>query len=73
MKPATQLEPAPAWSEAGQHAMSAQASHDDTARFNFLANFNKYMANVVVAGNHIAFEHRAGPRWEQSHGRWPAD
>lgn len=73
MKPATQLEPAPAWSEAGQHAMSAQASHDDTARFNFLANFNKYMANVVVAGNHVAFERRAGPRWEQSHGRWPAD
>jgi ubiquinone/menaquinone biosynthesis C-methylase UbiE len=73
MKPATQLEPAPAWSDAGQHAMSSRATHDETARFNFLANFNKYMANVVVGGNHVAFTHRAGPRFEKSHGRWPAD
>lgn len=73
MKPATRLSPAPAWSEAGQHAMSAVATHDETARFNFLANFNKYMANVVVAGNQCVFEQRAAPRWERAHGRAPAD
>jgi SAM-dependent methyltransferase len=73
MKPATRLEPAPAWSQAGQHAVSPVALHDDTARFNFLANFNKFMAQVVVAGNHTAFTHRAGSQWERQHGHWPSD
>ena len=30
--------------------MSPLATHDEIARFNFLANLNKYMANVVVGG-----------------------
>ena len=35
--------------------MSAAVTHDDIARFNFLANFNKYMATVVAPGNAVAF------------------
>lgn len=51
--------------------MSPVATHDDIARFNFLANFNKYMAGVVVAGNSIAFKERAAPRWSASYGAPP--
>ena len=52
---------APPFSDAGQHAMSPQAGHDDIARFNFLANFNKYMSSTVVGGNAVAFRTRARP------------
>ncbi|MGA1384928.1 MAG: class I SAM-dependent methyltransferase [Steroidobacteraceae bacterium] len=62
---------APPWSDAGQHAMSPVATHDDIARFNFLANFNKYMASAVVGGNEVAFRTRAEPRWSATHGEVP--
>jgi SAM-dependent methyltransferase len=58
-KSASSSDCAPPWTNAGQHAMSPTAGHDDAARFNFLANFNKYMATQVVAGNAVAFERRA--------------
>jgi len=71
MTDATRLGCAPPWTEAGQHAMSPVATHDDIARFNFLANFNKFMASVVVTGNAIAFKERAAPQWHASHGAPP--
>lgn len=71
MTDATRLGCAPPWTEAGQHAMSPVATHDDIARFNFLANFNKFMASVVVTGNAIAFKERAAPQWQASHGAPP--
>ncbi|MCP5467175.1 MAG: class I SAM-dependent methyltransferase [Sinobacteraceae bacterium] len=64
---------APAWTEAGQHAMSPEARHDEIARFNFLANFNKYLSAVVVGGNAVAYQARARPAWEAEHGRPPRD
>ncbi|MFM8481242.1 MAG: class I SAM-dependent methyltransferase [Gammaproteobacteria bacterium] len=73
MTRATRLDAAPPWSEVGEHAMSPQATHDDIARFNFLANFNKYMSNVVVSGNAVAYEHRAAPRWSAQYGHAPAN
>lgn len=54
--------------------MSPEPGHDDIARFNFLANFNKYMSSTVVGGNAVAWQARARPRWEQlQHGRPPRD
>lgn len=64
---------APPFSDAGQHAMSPTTGHDDVARFNFLANFNKYMASTVVGGNAVAYQSRVRPRWERQHGRAPRD
>jgi SAM-dependent methyltransferase len=64
---------APPFTDAGQHAMSPQAGHDDVARFNFLANFNKYMSSTVVGGNAVAYRARARPRWEAAHGQAPRD
>ena len=70
---ATQIDPAPPWSHAGQHAMSPVATHDDIARFNFLANFNKYMSGNVVGGNAAAYVSRVLPAWISEHGTPPAD
>ena len=64
---------APPWTDAGTHAMSPQAGHDDAARFNFLANFNKYMATRVTAGNAVAYQARAREGFVREHGREPAD
>ena len=64
---------APPWSDVGQHAMSPQATHDEIARFNFLANFNKYMSSRVVGGNAVAYAARARPAWERERGRAPQD
>jgi SAM-dependent methyltransferase len=51
--------------------MSPVATHDDIARFNFLANFNKFMAGVVVGGNAVVFKERAAPQWASRHGSPP--
>ena len=51
--------------------MSASATHDDIARFNFLANFNKYMATVIAPGNAVAFRERVEPAWTQRQGEPP--
>lgn len=67
------IDAAPPLSDAGRHAMSPEPGHDDLARFNFLANFNKYMSAMVVAGNAVAFQARARPRWEAQHGSAPRD
>lgn len=73
MSTAPPVECAPPWSDAGQHAMSPRAGHDDTARFNFLANFNRYMSTRVVGGNAVAYATRVRPQWEREHGRPPRD
>ncbi len=64
---------APAFTEAGQHNMSPVLKHDDIARFNFLANFNKFMANHVVGGNAVAYETRARPVYVAAQGHEPRD
>ena len=64
---------APPWTDAGTHAMSPQAGHDDAARFNFLANFNKYMATRLTAGNAAAYESRVRDSFVREYGREPAD
>lgn len=53
--------------------MSPKLEHDDIARFNFLANFNKFMASRVVGGNLIAYETRAKPAYVAAQGHEPRD
>jgi len=53
--------------------MLPQANHDEVARFNFLANLNKYMATSVVGGNRVAYDHRVKPAFRSKHGREPQD
>jgi ubiquinone/menaquinone biosynthesis C-methylase UbiE len=53
--------------------MSPVAGHDDAARFNFLANVNKYMASCVVAGNAVVYEARAKEAYRRETGHEPRD
>ena len=34
----------PSWQHVGRHAVFPQSAHDDTARFDFLANLNGYLS-----------------------------
>lgn len=70
---ANKIDCAPPWTEAGRHALSPQATHDEIARLNFLANFNKYMASAIVGGNRAAYEARAKPQYLAEHGHAPRD
>lgn len=63
----------PPYSAVTRHAVFPVASHDEAARFNFLTNFNKYLAGTIGAGNKIAYDTRVLPAFRAEHGRDPAD
>lgn len=55
------------------HGVFPHASHDEAARFDFLANFNKFLSGTIGAGNALAYETRVLPQFRREHGRDPAD
>ncbi len=59
----------PVWSKIARHEMLPETTHDERARFNFLANLNKFLSASVSPGNKIAYERRVRPRFKQQHGR----
>jgi SAM-dependent methyltransferase len=63
----------PPYTEVTRHAVFPTPSHDEAARFNFLANFNKFMAAGIGAGNALAYEKRVLPAFVKAHGREPND
>jgi ubiquinone/menaquinone biosynthesis C-methylase UbiE len=63
----------PPYTEVTQHAVFPTPSHDEAARFNFLANFNKYMAATLGAGNKLAYDKRVQPAFVKAQGREPKD
>lgn len=63
----------PPYTAVTQHPMFPVPSHDEAARYNFLANFNKYLSGTVAAGNKLAYETRVLPAFRAEHGRDPAD
>ena len=56
-----------------RHAVFPTPSHDEAARFNFLANLNKYLSASVGQGNKLAYETRVLPAFRAEHGRDPQD
>ncbi len=58
----------PVWSKIAKHAVFPETTHDERARYNFLANLNKHLAHVSQ-GNKIAFDKRVEPKFEKEHGR----
>ncbi len=58
----------PVWNKIAKHAMLPETSHDERARYNFLANLNKHLAHVSQ-GNKIAYETRVEPKFKEKHGR----
>jgi ubiquinone/menaquinone biosynthesis C-methylase UbiE len=63
----------PPYSAVTRHAVFPEPSHDEKARFNFLANFNKYLSGAVGQGNKLAYETRVLPAFRAEHGRDPED
>ena len=63
----------PPYSAVGKHGVFPHASHDERARFNFLANLNKHVAGTLGPGNKLAYERRALPKFIAEHDREPQD
>jgi ubiquinone/menaquinone biosynthesis C-methylase UbiE len=64
---------APPYNAVAQHEVFPKPGHDDAARFNFLANFNRYMASELGPGNKLAYDTQVLPSFVKEHGREPAD
>ena len=58
---------------AGRHALMPETTHDEIARFNFLANMVKYVSTRVLPGTEVAYKKRAEPAYEVAHGHKPKD
>jgi ubiquinone/menaquinone biosynthesis C-methylase UbiE len=63
----------PPYSAVTRHAVFPEPSHDEKARFNFLANFNKYLSGTIGQGNKLAYDKRVLPSFRAEHGRDPTD
>ncbi len=63
----------PPYTEVALHGVSPQPSHDEAARFNFLANLNKHLAMTLGPGNRLAYDRRVEPAFVAEQGRKPAD
>ncbi|MBX9783338.1 MAG: hypothetical protein K2X48_08605 [Chitinophagaceae bacterium] len=59
----------PVWTKLKQHDVFPDFNHDERARYNFLANLNRFVSTVIAPGNKIAYEQRVEPAFHQEHGR----
>lgn len=67
------LDVAPPYTAVALHGVSPQPSHDEAARFDFLANLNKYLSGTLGPGNKLAYDTRVLPGFVAEHGREPKD
>jgi ubiquinone/menaquinone biosynthesis C-methylase UbiE len=63
----------PVWTKLKRHAVFPEFSHDERARYNFLANLNRFVSTVIAPGNKIAFDRRVQPNFRKEKGRDFAD
>lgn len=63
----------PPYSAVSRHGVFPTPRHDEVARFNFLANLNRYLAAALGPGNAVAYEKRVLPAFVEEHGRPPQD
>jgi len=61
----------PAYTALTRHPMMPQTNHDEAARFNFLAHFNRFLSGDIGRGNRIAYKNRVLPKFREEHGRNP--
>lgn len=52
----------PDYRNVGVHGMSPETSHDEKARFNFLAHLNRHLASAILPGVKTAYEKRVAPK-----------
>ncbi len=65
------LDVAPPYNAVARHGVSPQPSHDEVARFDFLANFNKFLSGALGPGNKLTYDKRVQPAFQKEHGRAP--
>jgi len=58
----------PTYDHIAHHEVFPQTTHDEKARYNFLASLNKHLAHVSQ-GNALAFRNRVQPGFKKEHGR----
>jgi SAM-dependent methyltransferase len=63
----------PPYTAVARHAVFPTPSHDEAARFDFLANLNKHLSGTLGPGNRLAYDHRVLPAFKAAHGREPKD
>jgi len=61
----------PSWQHVGRHAVFPESGHDDTARFDFLANLNGWLATQLSPKVKTAYQKRVKPAFEKAQGRAP--
>lgn len=61
----------PSWLHVGRHRVFPEPSQDEVARFNFLTQFNAWMAGELTPGLKDCYEQKARPAFEQAHKRPP--
>jgi ubiquinone/menaquinone biosynthesis C-methylase UbiE len=59
----------PVWTKLQQHDVFPDFTHDERARYNFLANLNRFVSTVIAPGNKMAYEQRVEPAFKKEHGR----
>ncbi len=59
----------PTYHKIQKHAVFPELTHDEHARYNFLANLNKHISQVILPANKLAFEQRVEPAFEAENGR----
>ncbi|APG61661.1 SAM-dependent methyltransferase [Sphingorhabdus lutea] len=67
------IDVAPPYRAVSLHGVSPIPNHDEAARFDFLANFNKFLSAELGAGNKLAYDKQVLPAFEKQHGRPPKD
>lgn len=63
----------PSWDRVGRHGLFPEATHDETARYNFLSVLNRHLAGVLAPGVEEAYETRVLPAFQLKNGRSPKD
>lgn len=59
----------PVWTKLQQHAVFPEFNHDERARYNFLANLNRFVSTVIAPGNKTAYDQRVDPAFKKENGR----
>ena len=69
----SKIDVAPPYTAVSRHEMFPEPRHDEAARFDFLANLNKFLAGTLGPGNKLAYDKRVLPAFVKEHGREPKD
>lgn len=59
----------PVYTKITKHEVFPDFDHDERARYNYLANLNRYISTAIAPGNKTAFDNRIAPDFEKEAGR----